>query len=174
MVPWCFWVQPIRPKKFLAYQPLEVVFSMACWRWILFFFPKQVAFKKFAARKWGPEPERYKMEPYFTPPPKKWPEKDMGLPVFFFTQRWRKNSPEFQLIFFWAPSPGTPESFGCDWICQELENPTRSPSFLVGKRSQWLVHRPFKKMIEAKQHIAAYSISTRMMYKNNDKYTKHV
>ena len=31
-----------------------------------------------------------------------------------------------------------------------------------------------KSMIEAKQHMAAYSISTHMMYKNNYKYTKHV
>ena len=145
------------------------------------FFPKQVAFKKFAAAKWAPEPIVIKWS--HNPPPQKNGRKDMGLPGVFFFHKVEVISPGISTDFFGGPP----------LLLLEKKVPSpgkfRKVLALTGSARSWKIRRgahlfggkhvvsglltgPLRKsMIEAKQHIAAYSISTHMMYKNNYKYT---
>ena len=87
------------------------------WRWFfpwpvgggfLFFSPSKLRSRSLLLESGAPEPERYKMEPYFTPPPKKMARKRHGFACFFFTQRWRKNSPGISTDIFLGPEPRNP------------------------------------------------------------------
>ena len=73
-----------------------------------FFSPSKLRSRSLLLESGAPEPERYKMEPYFTPPPKKMARKRHGFACFFFTQRWRKNSPGISTDIFLGPEPRNP------------------------------------------------------------------
>lgn len=122
-------------------------FLHGLWRWIGFFPPSKLRSRKFAT-KWGPRSRFVINGAIIHLPPKNGRQRWLGFTgvLFFFLPKVESFSPGISTDFFGPRAPETRKGFCSDLICQELENPTRCPSFWWETSSKWLVNRPFKKI----------------------------